>query len=56
MMVGWNVYIGSTPEDLKFSGFIPDEAALDVAARALADEVERHAAAGDMGGGREDTR
>ena len=51
MMVGWNVYIGSTAETMKFSGFIPDEAALAAAAKALADEVERHTAAGDLDGG-----
>jgi len=50
-MVGWNVYIGSTAETMKFSGFIPHEPGLAIAAKALADEVERHAAAGDLDGG-----
>lgn len=51
MMIGWNIYIGSTAEDLKFSGFIPDEPALAVAAAVLADKVERHVADNDIGGG-----
>ena len=51
MLVGWNVYIGSTAETLEFSGFIPDEEGLALAAARLAEEAERHVAdAGPDGG------
>jgi hypothetical protein len=51
VIVGWNVYIGTTDDDLQFSEFIPNEPVLAIAAGKLADEVEQHAAAGDMDGG-----
>jgi hypothetical protein len=50
MVIGWNVYIGTTEDDLQFSEFIPNEPVLAIAAAKLADEAEQHTGGETAGG------